>query len=295
MRQFARTRLHGWILAAVGLLVSPQNSRAADTAIPSGSGQIAIQSGPYEIQVFTYMPEAYRDGPLVVVCHGMQRNADEYRDKARGLADRMGAIVAAPLFDLARFPIEAYQLGGVFKAGELQPAETWTISLVGKLADAIRQRTGNPKLPYYLIGHSAGGQFLTRLAALTVSGSRRIVMANPGTHLFPTRDLPFPHGFGNLPEALSDDAALRRYLAQPITVYLGTADLGDVNLSKTATAMKQGASRYERGQNCFRLAAELAEKNGWPINWRLVEAPDVAHDVQAMFDHANALEALLGQ
>ena len=51
--------------------------------------------------MFTYKPEAYRDGPLVVVCHGMQRNPDEYRDKARGIAERMGAIVAAPMFDHA--------------------------------------------------------------------------------------------------------------------------------------------------------------------------------------------------
>src|SRR6266436_638873 len=130
----------------------------SDEPISHGSGSISVDIGPYEIQVFTYKPEAYRDGPLIVVCHGMQRNADEYCEKARGLADRMGAFVVAPQFDLARFPIEAYQLGGVFKAGELQPPEAWTISMVPKLVDAVRRREGNPQLPCYLIGHSAGGQ-----------------------------------------------------------------------------------------------------------------------------------------
>ena len=33
------------------------------------------------------------DGPLIVVFHGVLRNAEEYRDHARALAERLGAIV----------------------------------------------------------------------------------------------------------------------------------------------------------------------------------------------------------
>ena len=48
------------------------------------------------------------------------------------------------------------------------------------------------------IGHSGGGQFLIRLAAFNPHEAERIVVANAGTQVFPTRDLNFPFGFGGL-------------------------------------------------------------------------------------------------
>jgi poly(3-hydroxybutyrate) depolymerase len=52
-----------------------------------------------QIVVFTYRPVRCGNGPLLLVCHGMRRNAEGYRDHAQGLADRCGMLVAAPLFD----------------------------------------------------------------------------------------------------------------------------------------------------------------------------------------------------
>jgi poly(3-hydroxybutyrate) depolymerase len=260
--------------------------------IKTGSDKIVVELGGNSVEVFTYKPRKYRDGPLLVVCHGKLRTAERYRDSATVLADRAGAIVVAPYFDLERYSVEAYQHGGVFKSGKLQAPDDWTVSLVPQLVAEIRRREGNSKLPYYLLGHSGGGQFLVRLAGLTSADAARIVAANPGTHLFPTRDVPYPHGFGGLPEKFSDDAALRKYLARPLTLYLGTDDKGDESLSMAPEAVRQGATRIERGRNCFRFASELAKKNGWEFNWRLVEAPGVAHDARAMFSHKNAMESL---
>lgn len=287
-------RLFNLGIAVCIILLRVNFSTAADTVtqIASGPGKITAQLGGKPIEVFTYKPSNYRGGPLIVVCHGMSRTAEAYRDAAQRLADRMDAIVVAPLFDKERFPTAAYQHGGLFEAGKLQPAELWTVSFIPQLVAEVRRREGNANLSYYLIGHSAGGQLLERLAGFTQSGAVRIVAANPGTHLFPTRDVPFPHGFGGLPDNLSNDAALRRYLAQPLSIYLGTADNGDKNLSMDPDAVKQGATRYERGQNCYQFAAELAKKNNWQFNWRLVEAPEIAHDTRGMFQHEKALEAL---
>jgi putative spermidine/putrescine transport system permease protein len=47
-----------------------------------------------------------------------------------------------------------------------------------------------------------------RMSAFQDTGAERIVAANPGTDLFPTRDMPFGWGFGKLPEALSNDGVL---------------------------------------------------------------------------------------
>src|SRR5262249_3688185 len=147
----------------------------------------------------TYKPKNYQEGPLFVIFHGVLRNADDYRDNAKALADRHGALVVAPRFDAQRFPTAKYQQGGLLKDGKPAPPEEWTWSQVPKLVDAVRQRAGRPNMPYYLIGHSAGGQFLVRLSGFVKTDAVRIVAANPGTHLFPGTDLPFPYGFGGLP------------------------------------------------------------------------------------------------
>jgi poly(3-hydroxybutyrate) depolymerase len=259
-----------------------------------GKSRFTFDSAGLPLDVFTYRPADYAGGPLLIVMHGLGRNADGYRDYAVPLADRFGLFIAAPLFDTNRFPTEAYQRGNVLVKGQVQPKSTWTYSRVADLARELRQRDGRAGQPWYLIGHSAGGQFLMRLAAFLPGDATRIVAANPGSLLFPTRDLPFPYGFGGLPEELGGDAAIRRYLAAPLTLLLGTADIEKKDLDLTATAMKQGATRLERGRNCFALAREVARKNGWPFNWRLVEVPGVGHSGEKMFAAPQAAGALFG-
>src|SRR5436190_13903068 len=170
--------------------------------IPEGAGKSSIDVAGQSLNLYTYKPKSYKNGPLIVVFHGMLRNADTYRDNAIGLGDRHAALIVAPEFDQKRFPNEAYQSGGLFKKGQLQPNEQWTWSLVPKLVDEIRKREGKPKMPYYLIGHSAGGQFLCRLTGFVPTTAERIVVANPGGHLFPSEDYPFPFGFGKLPKEI---------------------------------------------------------------------------------------------
>ena len=59
-------------------------------------------------------------------------------------------------------------------------------------------------------------------------------------------------------------------------------------------ALAAEVQNYERLEECFALAKELAEKRGWPLNWRLVEAEGVAHDHEKMFNHPKCAEALFG-
>ena len=63
-------------------------------------------------------------------------------------------------------------------------------------------------------------------------------------------------------------------------------------LDTSATAMKQGATRIKRGRECFRLAAEVARRNGWPFHWRLVEVEGVGHGSSKMFASEKAAVAL---
>lgn len=267
-----------------------------------GADELELGSGKFEhttargrLEVFTYRPESYRDGPLIVICHGILRNAAEYRDHARDLADRFGAIIAAPRFPDPPFPLARYQHGGLVLDGKPQPLESSTWTALPEIVDEVRRRAGRPKMPYYFLGHSGGAQFLIRLAGFLPTKASRIVVANPGTYLIASREPPFPYGFGGLPASLSDDAALKKYLSQPITLYLAEDDLErDEYLDKLPWAEKQGRTRFERGQNAFRQAQQLAKEKDWEFGWRMVVVPQVGHDHQAMFDHPLCKQALFG-
>jgi pimeloyl-ACP methyl ester carboxylesterase len=246
------------------------------------------------ITVFTYKPRSYTNGPLLVVFHGMLRNADFYCSNAAPLAERFNMLVAAPCFDTNYFSRDEYNLGGVIRHGIVQPRETWTYQHIVETINTVRQRENNPALPYYLIGHSAGGQFAMRYAAIMPPGAQRIVAANPGSDLFPRRDWEFGYGFGGLSPELSDDAALQRYLAAPLTLYLGQADTDPQHpeLDRTADAEREGRYRLERGRACFAFAQKLAKSHGWQFNWRKVEVAGIAHDGQAMLAAPEAGKAL---
>lgn len=265
--------------------------------LPKGPGQVVFSNEGEPITLFTYKPPTYRDGPLLVVFHGVQRNAEDYRNFAITLAERFKAIVVAPLFDRDRFPMARYQRGGlVDEQGRAQPPGKWTYAAVPRIVAHVRGLEGRADLPYYLIGHSAGGQFLVRLAAFLPGEAGRIVAANAGSHLFPTRERDFGYGFGGLPPELASDDVLRRYLAAPLTLYQGTGDVRPSNnLDVSPPAMRQGPHRLARGRAVFEFAAELARAKGWTFNWRKVETPDIGHEAAFMFAAREVEDALFGQ
>jgi alpha-beta hydrolase superfamily lysophospholipase len=230
----------------------------------------------------------------VLVFHGINRNAEDYRNFAIAVAERFKVLVAAPLFDRERFPPDAYIRGGLLdKDGSLRAREEWTYALVPQMVAALRAGEGQPDLPFYLLGHSAGAQFLARMAAFYPTEAQRIVIGNPGSHLFPRKDWKFGYGFGALPGGISDDAALQRYLAAPLTIYLGTGDVltDSANLDKSPEALLQGPHRYARGLACFDFAQKLAAARGWAFNWRKVETPGIGHDGGGMFAAPEMAEA----
>lgn len=264
--------------------------------LPAGRGRVDISYRGAPLTLFTYKPAHYREGALLVVFHGVARNADMYRDQAIPMADRFGALVVAPLLDETRFPEEWYQRAGLLDAdGKARPQEQWMFNVVPAIVTAVRSLEGSSTLPYYLIGHSAGAQFLVRLAAYLPGEAKRIVAGNAGSLLFPSREHPFGYGLGGLPPELSDEAMLKRYFAAPLTLYLGTADITPKKrFDASEAAMRQGPHRYGRNQAGFELARKLAQERGWTFNWRKVETPGIEHDAGRMFAAREVEDALFG-
>ncbi len=270
---------------------------AQAASLPSGPSRTELPDPAEPISLFTYKPPTYCGGPLLVICHGVQRNAEDYRNFAITLAERFGALVVAPLFDKERFPLARYQRGGLVGAdGKVQPAEKWTYAFIPRIVARVRELEGKPDLPYYLVGHSAGGQFLVRLAAFMPGAAERIIAANAGSHLFPAREADFGYGFGGLPTELSGDDVIRRYLAAPLTLYQGTGDtVADSSMDSSPPAMRQGPNRLARGRAAFATAQALAKARGWEFNWRIVETEGIGHDPAFMFAAKAAGDAIFGK
>ena len=269
----------------------------AAASVPTFAAPIEPRNGKYTVDlrglpmdVFTYRPNCPSTGILLVI-HGFERKAEGYRNVSRGLGDRLCMIVVAPLFDAERFPSWRFQFGGIVYQRALQQPRDWTGQLVLELVAWVRQQEGRA-LPYSMIGHSAGGQFLSRLAALTPTEATRIVIANPSSYVFASLQVKAPFGLGGVYSPRVAEAQLKRYLQTPVTIFLGQEDVGDEQLSNSPAALAQGEKRYDRGLNAYRTAQKLAQSRGWTFNWRLVELPGVGHDTRKMFNSAKAVEAL---
>jgi pimeloyl-ACP methyl ester carboxylesterase len=202
-------------------------------------------------------------------------------------------IVFAPLFDKEQFPVWRYQLGGVIKDRKPLPREQWAVWIASDLVTWARLNEGRLDAPYYLFGHSAGGQFLSRVAAFALpKDAKRIVIANPSTYVLPSTEEPAPFGLGRVFNGPEGEKQLRAYLELPITIYLGEDDTGDEDLVQTRTAMRQGDNRLERGQFAFDMAKSIAKAKGWSFGWRMVTVGGVGHSSRRMLRADEALEAL---
>lgn len=103
------------------------------------------------VRLHYFIPRtATEESHVVIVCHGLSRNADDYRDRWIESALNYGLIIAAPEFTKEVFPgSRGYNLGNVFRDGnrpvrhELNDESDWTFSAIEPIFDEIKRRTGN--------------------------------------------------------------------------------------------------------------------------------------------------------
>jgi poly(3-hydroxybutyrate) depolymerase len=277
-------------LALLGLILG--HGTAGGRTRDAGEAQVTAHLRGIPVTVYTYHPPGCSAPTLLFVFHGLNRTASSYLRAAKPLANQKCMIVFAPLFDAERFPSWRYQRGGIVHDGRVLPREQWTAWMVSDLVTWVRLEEGRLNAPYYLFGHSAGAQFLSRAAAFTLpADAARIVIANPSTYVLPSVKEPAPYGLGGVFDPAKAEEQLKRYLALPITIYLGEDDTGEKDLAQSASAMRQGDTRLERGQSAFKMAQSIAQANGWDFRWRLVTASDVGHSAGGMLRAEEAIKA----
>ena len=317
-------RLRGALaaLAFAGLAAQPATAPAADaaavvraaqvvqaapaTAVPIGRGRLVLQAADLQVTVFTYRPAtvaqlpgspaalAPRRGPLLLVLHDEGGDAQRYRDFAIPIAEAHGYTIAAPQLDAGRFAAWRYAWAGVARRTfpdngvviEPEPPALRLDAVLSSLVGQLRIDGGDP-VPHALLGHGAGAEALVRWAAFAPTEAMHVVAANPRTTLMPNRSLDFPWGFGQLPGSMASEPAIRAYLAQPLTLLLGTSD------ADRAPGGPAGDSLLARGRNLASAGQQAALESGRPVYWRTVEVIDAGDDPARLFASPALLQALL--
>lgn len=253
-------------------------------------------AGAEIINVETYVPAACaaKPCPLVFSLHGLLRNAEAARDNWVEAADRYGLLIAAPHFDKERFPTRLYQQGGV--RGEPDRAR-WVYATIERFFDAALQSGRVEGGGYVLFGHSAGAQFVHRMAILMPEARfTAAVSANAGFYTLPVGKqaaggFSYPYSLDGAP---TDEASTKQALAKPLLVMLGERDNDPDHeqLNKSKGAEAQGANRLDRGRHFIAVARAQAQRLGVDSPWREIIVPDAAHEQRKM---ANAAaQALFG-
>jgi poly(3-hydroxybutyrate) depolymerase len=241
------------------------------------------------IPLWIHRPHDHKpDDRMVVVMHGLSRNADAYRDGWTPHADRHRLLIVAPEFSASSFPeAHDYNYGHMITAdGNLLPREQWLFPLIDGIVDVVADHFGLTRRSYALFGHSAGGQLVHRLA--TFAWSDRIecaISANAGSYTMPDFKTAFPFGLGGTAYTESDLITL---LSRPLAVLLGEADCdpNHHNLPRQPEAMLQGPHRFARGQAYFEAGRRASERLGVRFAWRLATAPGIAHSHAGMAPYA---------
>lgn len=226
-------------------------------------------------RVYYHIPEnVTSSSPILMVFHGVNRNAQDYRDAFINTANIKNVIVIAPEFSEQNFPNgDGYALGNVYVDGDNPSSTTlnlesqWSLSIVEPLFDYVKIQLQNTNNTYSIFGHSAGAQFTHRFLMFKPNNrARKSVISAAGWYTFPNITIPFPYGLKN---SILDNSLTNSFYSKEIFIQVGALDNNpnDSNLRHNIYADVQGLHRLERAINYFYFCKQQAESNSFAFNW----------------------------
>jgi pimeloyl-ACP methyl ester carboxylesterase len=205
---------------------------------------------------FVFLPHsATSRSPVVALVHGITRNAAELIFRFSREADRLGAILIAPLFERKAFGQYQQVVDGRKKVRA-------DLALIDMLK-AVGQETGVPHDRLYLFGYSGGAQFAHRFMMLHPEKVHAIAVAAAGWYTMPDPDFAYPYGIGSHP--LSGQAFdVDRFVAIPRHLLVGSEDTARGESLRTSDELDQlqGPNRLERAKRWFDAMQRTADERG---------------------------------
>ena len=263
----------------------------------SGSGSFVFSYSELPqkpINVFYHIPSGDRQNmPIVMVFHGDERNAIDYRNIWVKASDQYGFMVFAPEFTIADFPSgSSYIIGNVYQDGNFPTPQTlnketiWTFSIIEPLFDFIKTNSGSNALTYDLFGHSGGGQFVHRFVLLKPNARyNKAIAANSGWYTVPDGVANFPYGIMNSPITSIQP---QNYFGRQLYITVGELDNNgsDSSLRHNTASDLQGLNRLDRAHYLFSNSQSYAQKMNSEFNWQFRVVPNSGHDATKMSNDA---------
>ncbi len=272
------------------------------TALNSGAGSYFFKDAETDIEIkiwyakpIIYSPET----PIVMVLHGVNRNARQFRDVWLPYAEKYGFMILAPEFSDKIFPGDAYALGNYQmqfipdkSEAIINPRNQWSFLMPDRIfTDFSAKREKTVQKTYYLYGHSAGAQFIHRkIECLGGAKVRMAIIANAGWYTLPDPEKSWPYGLKSTTVSVAE---IIRFLSFPLVILLGEEDTDPLHptLRRTTRADEQGITRLERGKHFFEFGSAMARSLNVPFRWKLQTVSNVAHSNSAMTGPAAVLFA----
>lgn len=214
------------------------------------------------------------DAPILVVVHGISRNAGAHLRAFRDVAHAVGCVLVAPRFTRSAFP--DYQRFG--RPKRLGPGGRADLRLRAILDD-VRARLGLRPAPAYLFGHSGGAQFVQRFVMAHADQVARYALGAPGCFAWPDPDRPFPFGGGRSRQFPDLQPQVDALLRIPGLVLVGECDVETGGSLRDGPRLReqQGATRLERAARFVDALATRAAGLGRPPPARLERLPGCGH------------------
>lgn len=282
----------------IAVLIALCTAGIARAELAAGAGEYEFRNADtgQSVQVYYFKPDGYTAStPVVLLLHGIKRNAQTYRDGWVDIARRHNLMVLAPLFTREAYPgANGYNLGNVFHAvshqeitGKAKPVERnppakWSFSLPDAVFTDFARRESTAQGGYTLYGHGAGAQFAHRYALFRPNSlACRIIAANSGWYTYPDATADWPYGLRDVPDVA--DKQTDAYLAAPLMLMLGDADVHKAGvMRKTDGAQEQGQNRKVRGERFYAHTQQLAKQRDTAFAWRLEHVADAGHSNDEM-------------
>lgn len=220
---------------------------------------------------------------VIFSIHGIKRNANKYRNIIVPHVQNENVLVVAP-----SFTDEFYKSSLSIKMGNMcqgtlnpliLPKEEWTFTHLYEAFLLLKKEL--PSLESFsLFGHSAGAQFVHRMALFTdYPELESVVAANSGWYTVLDNNIEFPYGT----RGLVGDETARRLLKKRIVFMSGAADTEqDAHLRVTKKALVQGSNRLERAKYMIECGRKQAQKKNVEYGWILEVVPGVQHSSRGM-------------
>lgn len=277
---FERQTVLSSVTAGLQSFLAPAKASALrGKRLNPGRGMFSL-SKDKGISVRYWLPEDFaEDGPILFVLPGIDRDARTYRDIWAPHARKENALLLVPQFSLEDYPgSRCYNMGNMFgPRGRAIPRQDWSFSRIEQIFDHVGDLIGGSRTGYRLYGHSAGAQFVQRMALFMPEARiERAVSANAGWYSFPDMNIKFPYGLAGTG---ATDADLAVAFARDYAILLGEEDTDKAHptLRSTPEANAQGLNRFSRGVAYYEAARARAEELGVSFAWRLATVPGATH------------------